>query len=159
IGAADFTPVNSRTDYETSAGLVYSNGGAGTFHASAHVPKGGLLTFFDLDYCDIVDGRTVEARLYPTPRTSPLSSRTISHPTAPTQASCTSAYEDLTSQNITFNPNTDDLYVEVETHGGFLDSSFSGVSIFYQLQVSPAPATATFADVPTNSPYFKFIEA
>jgi len=159
IGAADFTPVNSRTDYETSAGLVYSNGGAGTFHASAHVPKGALLTFFDLDYCDNVDGGTVEAWLYTNPHTSPFSSTTISHLTSTTQASCTSAYEDLTSQNITFNPNTDDLYVEVETHGGFLDSSFSGVSVFYQLQVSPAPATATFSDVPTSHPYFKFIEA
>ncbi len=159
IGAPDFTPVNSRTDYESNGSLLYSYGGAGIFHASAHVPKGALLTFFDLDYCDNVDGGTVEAWLYTAPHTNPSSSTNLSHLISTTQNSCTSAYEDLTAQNVTFNPNTDDIYVEVETHGGFLDSSFSGVSIFYQLQVSPAPATATFADVPTNHPYFKFIEA
>ena len=34
-----------------------------------------------------------------------------------------------------------------------------GARIFYRRQVSPAPASATFADVPTNHPFFQFIEA
>lgn len=35
-----------------------------------------------------------------------------------------------------------------------------GFEISYHLQVSPAPATATFPnDVPTNHPFFRFIEA
>ena len=29
----------------------------------------------------------------------------------------------------------------------------------YQLQVSPAPATASFNDVPSSHPFFQFIEA
>ena len=33
------------------------------------------------------------------------------------------------------------------------------VRLFYQLQVSPAPAVATFDDVPTTHPFFPFIEA
>ncbi|HEY7111971.1 MAG TPA: S-layer homology domain-containing protein [Thermoanaerobaculia bacterium] len=159
IGAPEFTPENNRTDYESNGPVLYSNGGAGTFHASAHIPKGALLTFFDLDYCDQVTGSTVEAWLYTSPHNLTASSTNLSHLISTTQITCTSAFEDLTSQKITFNPNTDDLFVEVETHGGDISSSFSGVSIFYQLQVSPAPATATFADVPTNHPYFRFIEA
>jgi hypothetical protein len=158
IGAPEFKPVNSRTDYDSSGSLLYSSGGAGTFHASAHIPKGALLTFFDLDYCDGVTGSTVEAWLYTASHTNGGGSN-LSHLISTTQVTCTSVYEDLTPQNITFNANTDDLFVDVETHGGDISSSFSGVSIFYQLQVSPAPATATFADVPTNHPYFKFIEA
>lgn len=39
------------------------------------------------------------------------------------------------------------------------DLRFQAVRIFYTLQVSPAPATATFGDVPTNHPFFPFIEA
>src|SRR5690606_642507 len=31
--------------------------------------------------------------------------------------------------------------------------------VFYKLQVSPAPATATFNDVPTSSPFHRFVEA
>ena len=33
------------------------------------------------------------------------------------------------------------------------------VRLFYQLQVSPAPATATFGDVPTTHPFFPFVQA
>ena len=37
--------------------------------------------------------------------------------------------------------------------------SFTSMRAFYVLQVSPAPATATFGDVPTSHPFFQFIEA
>jgi hypothetical protein len=33
------------------------------------------------------------------------------------------------------------------------------VVIRYRLQVSPAPAVATFSDVPTDHPFFRFVEA
>jgi hypothetical protein len=33
------------------------------------------------------------------------------------------------------------------------------ITVRYRLQVSPAPATATFGDVPTSHPFFQFIEA
>lgn len=36
---------------------------------------------------------------------------------------------------------------------------FGAVRVAYQLQVSPAPATATFTDVPASHPFFQFIEA
>lgn len=41
------------------------------------------------------------------------------------------------------------------------DSSveFKGVRVFWHRQVSPAPATATFNDVPTSDPAFQYIEA
>ena len=37
--------------------------------------------------------------------------------------------------------------------------TFGAVRIYYQLQVSPAPVIATFNDVPTSDPAFRFIEA
>jgi len=36
---------------------------------------------------------------------------------------------------------------------------FQSVRIYYFLQVSPAPAIATFSDVPTSHPFFQWIEA
>ena len=33
------------------------------------------------------------------------------------------------------------------------------MTVGYQLKVSPAPAVATFLDVPTNHPFFQFVEA
>lgn len=36
---------------------------------------------------------------------------------------------------------------------------FQSVRLYYKLQVSPAPATATFTDVPVGNPYHRFVEA
>jgi hypothetical protein len=36
---------------------------------------------------------------------------------------------------------------------------FDVARVFYRLRVSPAPATATFSDVPTGHPFFQFVEA
>jgi len=35
----------------------------------------------------------------------------------------------------------------------------AGDTLWYRLQVSPAPALATFGDVPTGHPFFRFVEA
>ncbi len=39
------------------------------------------------------------------------------------------------------------------------NQSFRAVRVFYRKVVSPAPATATFTDVPTGDPRFRFVEA
>jgi hypothetical protein len=39
------------------------------------------------------------------------------------------------------------------------DMRFAAVRVFYTLQVSPAPASATFGDVPTSHPFFRHVEA
>jgi hypothetical protein len=36
---------------------------------------------------------------------------------------------------------------------------FRGIVVYWHRQVSAAPATATFADVPTGHPFFRFVEA
>lgn len=43
---------------------------------------------------------------------------------------------------------------------GFPGIEFHSFRVYYRLQVSPAPATATFPnDVPTTHPFFRFVEA
>ncbi len=39
------------------------------------------------------------------------------------------------------------------------DVSFAGCMVFWTRQVSPAPVSATFSDVPTTHPFFRFIQA
>jgi hypothetical protein len=43
--------------------------------------------------------------------------------------------------------------------GGVLSVGICSAHIYYQRQVSPAPATATFADVPVGHPLHRFVEA
>lgn len=57
--------------------------------------------------------------------------------------------------------NTNAGYLLDVQQGGALDGTvrFQAVRVRYKLQVSPAPGTATFADVPTTSGQFRFVEA
>ncbi len=54
--------------------------------------------------------------------------------------------------------NQNPIFLEVST-GTTSATTFSGVKLYYTLQVSPAPSVATFGDVPTTHPFFKFVEA
>ena len=56
------------------------------------------------------------------------------------------------------NNATQVLDLQVST-GASSATSFSAVKVNYRLRVSPGPATATFADVPTGHPVFPFVEA
>jgi hypothetical protein len=66
---------------------------------------------------------------------------------------------DLTSLNYQVNYDDNQLIL-----AAFIDDengaqALAGVNLYYRLQVSPAPPTSDFGDVPTSSPQFQFIEA
>jgi len=51
-------------------------------------------------------------------------------------------------------------FLDVQMAGPGNTTRFTSVRVNYRLQVSPAPATATFPnDVPTSHPFFRFVEA
>ena len=52
-----------------------------------------------------------------------------------------------------------DFYVFLVKMPADQNVAFKGVRVFWHRQVSPAPATATFNDVPTSDPAFQYIEA
>jgi hypothetical protein len=52
-----------------------------------------------------------------------------------------------------------ELVVLAQMDGDTVTTQFLGAYLGYRLQISPAPATATFTDVPANHPYFRAIEA
>jgi S-layer family protein len=57
------------------------------------------------------------------------------------------------------NNRSTTYFVRAELTGTTEATSFGGVRLFYRLRVSPAPAVATFADVPTTNGFFQFVEA
>lgn len=55
---------------------------------------------------------------------------------------------------------TSDQYYQAYVKIPFtLSHEFRGIKLYYKLQVSPAPVTAHFADVPTSHIFFQYIEA
>jgi hypothetical protein len=68
----------------------------------------------------------------------------------------TSQTADLTSEAIVVD--SQHAYI-LQSWAGTSSEALGGMTVGYALQVSPAPATADFADVPTNHPFFQFVEA
>jgi hypothetical protein len=51
-------------------------------------------------------------------------------------------------------------FLEIKNFGDLTGAvKFRSARVYYKLQVSPAPQTATFTDVPTSHPFFQYIEA
>ena len=163
VAGAAFIPVVSPSGYGTTTGPVLriAGGAGGTlvyFAAPIQIPSGALLKTLELDLCDItgtpgyVQGNLVESdRLGNILHSTPY---ILSDATG-----CQTKVQDLTSLNIVADNHTKHLWLQAIVGSATTATGLAGMAVGYQLQVSPAPAIATFLDVPTNHPFFQFVEA
>ncbi len=126
------------------------------FEGSIHLPSGAMITGFATEVYDGLDTGDVTVSIEVCPNL--LGACTF---TPEVSTSGKPSYTWLTStlaSPITIDNSTHSYFVRV-TVGGALGNAFRSVIINYQLQVSPAPSTATFSDVPTGYWAFPYIEA
>jgi hypothetical protein len=124
------------------------------------LPAGAELVGLELEGCDTNNAEHVTAFLFrrgsPTGPTGLVGSVTTGDAATPGCAFFGSdsnlAGEFVDNRNKTY-------WVRVELSAADSTTSFGAVRIFYKLRVSPAPAVATFSDVPTSHLYFRAIEA
>lgn len=167
VGGVTFVPMASPSTFSTTnsgySGQVLRTTSTpaafGFFAAPIVVPSGALVRSVELDYCDNT-GATgyVQGAL--------ITSDSLGNVTGTPQfinsdgTGCKAAIADITAQNIVSNNLTQHHWlVALVGYASGYDVGLAGMKVGYQLQVSPGPATATFLDVPTTSPLFKFVEA
>ena len=152
-------------DAFTVANMGVSTGGNGTvcndiggtcrFSASVSLPNGAKIVGLDLEACDAHLSRSVNLVLSACPKGT-SSCTSIANVDSDNTGCAVTSSASLSTQV----DNTNNYYVLL---GTITDDSISllarAARVRYQLQLSPAPATATFADVPTNYIYFRAIEA
>jgi hypothetical protein len=141
----------------TGFGALYCSGGDCTLYAGLFLPAGALVSSIELEACDADAGGGVGAILY---RTGKLETSLTALATTATGGSpgCITATGTLASAHTIDNVNNT-YFVQVDITGGTLATRLHAVRVLYNLQVSPAPATSTFGDVPTSHPFFQFVEA
>ena len=123
-----------------------------------HLPDGALIEEISFSYFDSHSGEEPSVGVFK--YTGPSTFETVLDPVFPVF--------DSGANNVSFAvdpPHVVDnqgryvvlviLFIEDSTHYVGL----YGVTVGYRLQVSPAPSTATFGDVPTDHPFYQFIEA
>jgi len=160
LNPGDFVPYSSGVTFFITGGSLYGlNADGSAFESSLHLPAGALLTDFELDACDTAaDSKHVTAKLYECDRFA-QNCIIVGDLISGDNNGCATVASDVSSMNVAVDNVGHQLWVQVITEAGDGTSSLTGILVGYRLQVSPAPATATFADVPTDYPYFRAIEA
>jgi hypothetical protein len=174
-------PAAAFTSRYTESGLVYEGAGLVFDLGPAHVPAkywapvtlpaGAMVTFLDLYACDHspTGHVTVSLDRYPgsdVPLVETLATVSSAQGDGWGCGYWAAAVNHVINNNVRYDGGSQ--YVITLSFGApGLDPGgdqiawnyFKGVDLWWKRQVSPGPAAATFADVPTTSPYFKFVEA
>jgi hypothetical protein len=159
VGAFEFEPVSSSQGFDTGPGR-YSTPSGGFFVASLHLPSGARLTYFELDYVDSValgNQVTLSLNVCNFLGTSCTTYGPLESNNGPVGSNFITT--DLTFNNIVVDNNGFAYDVVANTQSGNSANQILGAYIGYKLEVSPAPVSATFSDVPTTHPFFRFVEA
>lgn len=160
IQAFDFQPFS---DGET----LQADGAAGrylvatpnfTVQAPLYLPSGAVIDHFELDGCDADATARIAAELYRCSggicSSAPFGVAQTTDLATPGCTTLSSAVDALTVDNL-----ANYYFVQVSLTVAGNTVSFRAVRVFYKLQVSAGPAVATFGDVPTTAPQFRFVEA
>ena len=153
LNAWDFNTFTSADVTGISNG--YRTGGGVSFIAGLHLPSGSEIVGLEMTSNDTDGGADVSASLkkYNDPDGLWI---TVGSP-ATSSGTFGTAFVSTTIPPTEIVDNLGGHYfVQVDVGG---NTKFRDVRVYYREPVSFAPATATFTDVPTTHPFFKFVEA
>lgn len=121
-----------------------------------HLPTGARIYGFELDYYDGGSGSVGMAIGY-----CPYNASGCTLISSAVYSATTSGYGYITriGLNHTVDNFNNSYLVDIYLSGGGSLHRLVGAHVFYYLQVSPSPGSATFWDVPTYHPFFRYIEA
>lgn len=162
ISSTGFTPLDSSDGYTwNGTGSRWATSGTGYFAAPVPLPSGVLITALEIQGCDTSATGGLTARLFQSSvnGTSEDAVDLLDAFSGNAPAPGCSLFVGDAPSPITINSNNGTYWVLVQQNDFGSSLRFQGVRIRYKLQVSPAPAVATFGDVPTTYLYFRAIEA
>ena len=163
IHAAEFAPVFGQTFTWIYPGYLYKSAGSGQSFCTSlnQLQRGAYIDGIDVVYYDNDATYNLHAYLQ---RMYGETTPGVDQPWDFYSSGQPGYSSDYTSVDLTYDPWDSSAWhafwwicIDFPTTGTTLQ--FKGVRIYYHLQISPAPATATFSDVPTTHMFFQFVEA
>jgi len=133
------------------------------FATGLQLPAGAVITRIELDGCDFdaTNQLVAEVKRFGSPPGSAPGLGLMTSVTGATPG-CALFPSSLTSGVTEADRTVDNVHywywLGVNAPAS-TDLAFANVRVFYELRVSPAPAVATFGDVPVGHPQHQFIEA
>ncbi|HTR03527.1 MAG TPA: S-layer homology domain-containing protein [Thermoanaerobaculia bacterium] len=168
IGYTEFLPLESSVGYARSStandGRYATSGGSdgsGTLAVTLDLPSGALVKSVEFDFCANNPGNGGFTLQLAAEDKSGVTTQLIPMMGIVGTVGCQNVVKNMDPFGLTVDNGASRLVLQVQIVNGAFDGTFtfSGAVVGYQLQVSPAPETATFNDVPTDDPGFPFIEA
>ena len=137
----------------------YFTGGSKEFIGSVSIPEGVIIDFIGLNNCDTAGGSfTVHLA-----DSTGAAFFDIGHFTTSAHANCEVEYNSANAFGYSYPMNAGhNLEIAMTQNAAAPTDGSAGVQsveVWWRRVVSPAPAMSDFADVPTSSPQFQFIEA
>jgi len=140
---------------EDGQGAIFDNSGTnGRFFAPVNLPSGALVNYLDLYYNVSAASGAIQAILY-----SFDTGGAVQFEAEVDSNSNTGFGYNFFLINPPIQIDNSKRYMVYVYTAKDSTMRFSAVNMWYHLQVSPAPASATFNDVPTSDPGFQYIEA
>jgi S-layer family protein len=149
----DFRPIDSTVTYAFSGNNGISrtnNSGSTQFEAPLRLPEGATVSYLEMYSCTPSVGSITSA--FRGLKTDGSWSSFTGPINVPAGCGVTS-----TTISPVVIDNTTTTYTVDANLSQFV--SLAGYRVGYKLQISPDPATATFADVPVGHPFHRFVEA
>lgn len=153
LNAWDFSPRLSTTATGSAATPDLHRTASGTeLIAGVRLPSGAQITGLELASCNQGAPGTGSATLLQCldPDGACTTLAVVIPPATPPCGYTSATVQGVNVDNLVYS------YIVRVPLGG---QSLRSVRVFYRRVVSPAPATATFGDVPANHPQFRFVEA
>ena len=131
----------------------------GQFVAAVHLPQGALIQSVEIEGCDNSASGSLTGSFYaaPSPAGALVDLADFDTGTAATPGCGTFAV--TVSPPVTVDNQHNVYFFGLSNSPGDDSTYYAAARVYYQLQISPAPATADFNDVPTTHPFFRQIEA
>jgi len=153
--SAAFTPISSSPFFYDNDFYVYSTGIRPCFLAPVQLPSGAEVVSLVLEACDTSASDFVAAALE---RCDQPSGSCVAAAAVISDSGC-GQFANSSPFSVEISNPTHSYFLQVCTNAKSDETTFRTVKLGYFLRVSPAPATATFGDVPTSHLYFRAIEA
>jgi hypothetical protein len=169
IPAQAFVPETGGGFWELQLGLYIARttvGASSLLWAPVSLPTGTYIVYLDLYYKDTDPANNISADLWEQKGGGPLSGAPTSTFVGGASSSGSPGYGYATklldytvNNNVAYDPAAAQLAVVIDPQSVGNLVQFKAVDFWWLRQISPAPVTATFSDVPTNHPFFQFVEA
>ncbi len=162
ISAFQFVPYDSSTivSVSTTDNMRYRTAGGYFLRSSLNLPSGVKIEGIEIYGCDDNPATDLSGDIYAwvVACTSGVCTW-YGDVLTQGQPGCDYFYYDLSTADLTVDNYVTNYFIEVRLSANDDSNRFQNFNVYYSRQVSPAPQTATFNDVPTTHPFFRFIEA